>query len=230
MAFSEWAKFADVARSLSLGGDLASTLDRAATVAVDVIDGCDHAGISVVHRDGGITTESATDDVVRRGDELQYEVQDGPCVQAIAEEETVTSADLAHEVRWPGWSPVAARRLGIRSMLCLQLYVSDHSIGALNLYSDFVSAFDRHDQVVATELAGHVAVAMVAAREHENLQSALIDRALIGQAQGRIMEKFGVDGSQALDVLHRMSRDREVKLAVVAAGVARNGLDGDRQD
>ena len=57
-------------------------------------DGCDLVGISVVHR-GGIDTPAASDEPLRRVDELQFELKEGPCYDALRTHETVCSRDLA---------------------------------------------------------------------------------------------------------------------------------------
>ena len=42
------------------------------------VPGFDHVGISITHRDGKIETLAATDPMVLRLDELQYELGEGP--------------------------------------------------------------------------------------------------------------------------------------------------------
>lgn len=79
------------------------------------------AAISIVHRGRAITVEAASSDIARRADEMQYELREGPCLQAIFEEETVQSNDLRREDRWPGWSRQVTAELGVRSMLSLPL-------------------------------------------------------------------------------------------------------------
>jgi AmiR/NasT family two-component response regulator len=53
-------------------------------------------------------------------------------------------------------------------------------------------------------------------RQRENLLTALDARTLIGQAQGILMERFGIDADRAFGVLRRYSQARNVKLRVVA--------------
>ena len=65
-------------------------------------------------------------------------------------------------------------------------------------------------------LARHAAVAMDTARDTEHLWKAIDARNLVGQAQGMLMERFGVDAEQAFAVLRRYSQDNNVKLHVVA--------------
>ena len=75
-------------------------------LATELIPNCDHAGISMVHRNRTIDTPAATDELVRRGDELQYALDEGPCLDAIWHYDTVISANLAEEERWTTGRPV----------------------------------------------------------------------------------------------------------------------------
>jgi hypothetical protein len=84
----------------------------------------------------------ATDELVNRGDELQYALGEGPCLDAIWHYDTVISANLAEEDRWTRWAPRVAAELNIRSMLALRLFTSTELVGGLNLYSKDIDAFD----------------------------------------------------------------------------------------
>jgi transcriptional regulator with GAF, ATPase, and Fis domain len=119
--------------------DTQHTLERAVAIATEIIPSCDFAGVSVVHRNRPIDTPAMTDEVVERVDRLQYEVQQGPCLDAIWDHETVHSPDLSREERWPAWAPKVAK-MDISSMLCLQLYTSEDTLGALNLLSSSAEA------------------------------------------------------------------------------------------
>ena len=210
-----------VARQLSSQGDVALTMDKALAVAVEMIDGCDAAAVSLIARRRGIETLVATDEVATRGDVLQSELAEGPCLDAAWRSETVSAPDLATDARWPTWGPRVAEELGIHSMLCFQLFVTEDSLGALNLYSQRPHAFTQHDHVDGLALAAQVAVALVAAREIDQLNAAVVSRTVIGQAQGIVMERFGVNAEQAFAVLRRLSSHSNQKLHQVAADIVR---------
>jgi AmiR/NasT family two-component response regulator len=44
---------------------------------------------------------------------------------------------------------------------------------------------------------------------------------VIGQAEGILMERFGIDAEQAFNVLRRVSQDRNVKLSLIAEELVR---------
>jgi len=228
MSEGTWEQFADVARAMSSESGVTQTLLRAVAGAVEIIEGCDYAGISVVHKLREIDTPAATDDLVRRGDQLQYECNEGPCLQSIHKQETVQSDDLITEDRWPKWSSRAVEELGVRSMLCLQLFVTHDTLGALNLYSKTPNAFTAEDRHTGLALAAHVAVALSAARNDEDLETAISNRTVIGQAEGMLMERYKLTPAQAFAVLARVSQQGNRKLRHVAIDLVRNGIKPER--
>jgi GAF domain-containing protein len=214
-------RFADIARSLGAQTSELGTLERALSVAVEIVEGCQHAGISLVVGGRRIETPAATSNVALRGDQLQYELGEGPCLDSIAYHETVLSPDLLKETRWPTWAPQVARELGVRSMLCFQLFTSARSLGALNLYSESVDAFHSESQAVGLTLAAHIAVALAASREIDTRDVAMLNRTVIGQAEGILMERYDLSSDKAFSVLKRVSQDTQTKLVLVAAELVR---------
>ena len=209
-------QFAAVARELRKQATEGATLDQSVAIAVDVIDGCDYAGVSVADYKRNVRTAAATDTIVMRGDALQYELDEGPCLDSLREHETVLSPDLRVERRWPRWAQLVSEELGIRSMLSLQLFTSEHSYGALNLYSRSIDAFDDQDRSTGLALAAHIAVALAASREIDERDLAIVRRTIIGQAQGILMERHGLTSAQAFSVLRQVSSHSNRKLFKVA--------------
>lgn len=215
-------QFARVARELRTeGDDVANTLEKAVALATDLILNANEAGVSLVQRKGRIDTRAATSDVVRRGDALQYELAEGPCLDAIWEQDTMISGDLASDERWPSWGPLVAVELGVHSMLALQLFTAEDTLGALNLYSYKPDAFSHDDELQGVALAAHVAVALAASQEIGQLRSALTHRVTIGRAEGILMERFGLDEDQSFAVLRRVSSHSNRKLFEVADELVR---------
>jgi ANTAR domain/GAF domain len=214
-------RFASIVRSLQAEKGIRHTLQRSVDLAVEMVPGCDDACVSLVHRSGRIDTPVATSDAARRSDELQYELQEGPCLDAIWHHETVRSDDLSTEARWPTWGPVAAGELGFRSMLCFQLFTGSDSLGALNLYARGPRAFDATGTDVGWALAAHVAVALAGEQELAHMQHAVANRTVIGQAQGVLMERFGLDAAQAFDILRTVATSNDISLDRVATQLVR---------
>jgi GAF domain-containing protein len=223
MAKDLWDNFSDLARDMSDSRSLQDTLQTAVEGAVVLVEHADSACISMAHRDKRIETPAATDHMCRRGDELQYELDEGPCLQSIRQQETVLSHDLTTEDRWPRWSRRVNEEFGVHSMLCVQLFVTHDTLGALNLYSRQRHAFDDSDQAVALALAAHVAVALMAAKEFETLESAIASRTVIGQAEGMLMHRYALSPHEAFAVLARESQASHRKLRDIAADIVSNG-------
>ena len=75
-------------------------------------------------------------------DRGQVKDDDGPCLSALRSGELVVVADYSADLRWPSSSQRAAKA-GIRSSLSLPLLTRDQVVlGALNVYSDSVDAFN----------------------------------------------------------------------------------------
>lgn len=184
-------------------------------LAVELLEGCDHAGITLM-RGGKFSTGPATDDLVAQGDRLQDELREGPCHDAMRQGRTVYTADLASDRRWPTWGPKVHAELGVGSLLSMLLYTHERSYGALNLYSNHTRGFTQDDLSTADTLATHLAVALADGEEIENRGVAMVNRTVIGQAEGILMERLGVKDDQAFAYLRRISQDTNRKLLDVA--------------
>jgi AmiR/NasT family two-component response regulator len=69
---------------------------------------------------------------------------------------------------------------------------------------------------MAHVFAQHASVALATAKREEGLRVAIDTRHLIGQAQGILMERFGLTADKAFSVLRRYSQDHNVKLRDLA--------------
>lgn len=217
------ATLAGMARDLLAQPTVQLTLDRIVVHAVDLVDGCEAAGIMVV-RDGRVTTVAATHDLARESDRIQGELGEGPCLNTLLDGEQVFRIpDMAAAGdRWPRYAP-AARELGIGSALGYLLFTEEETLGALNLYSTRANAFGARTEHVGWLLASHAAVAFASARTDAQLREAIGTRQDIGEAIGVVMERYKLTESQAFDVLREESQNRNVKLRDIARTVTDTG-------
>lgn len=95
---------------------------------------CDHAGVTEVVADGEYRTTGSTDALVEEIDGIQYELREGPCIEAAYRDGVLHSADAGSNPRWPVWGPAAGRRR-IGGVISVHLYRDDDGLGALNLYN-----------------------------------------------------------------------------------------------
>jgi transcriptional regulator with GAF, ATPase, and Fis domain len=211
---------AEAAREINAPRDLQHTLDTIVQTATSSIPGIDHVGIAISHRDGKVETMAATDPFVWDLDEMQYELGEGPCLDAIWKEPVLRVEHARHEQRWPRYIPKAVER-GLRAQLGLRLYVDEATLGGLNMYSTESDTIDPEAQEIAELFASHAALALGRARREEQLNSALYTRKIIGQAIGMVMERYQLDEDRAFQYLTRVSQASNIKLREVAAELVR---------
>lgn len=217
-------RLSEVVRTLRSQTDSSDTLDRIVETAAQWIGGGDcHVAVSLARRGGIVETAAATDDLPRRGDQLQYELHEGPCLDAAWKEDQVYADCLSTDARWPSWAPQVSRELGVNSMLCMQLFTNESTLGALNMYSTKPCAFDAPARAEALAFAAHAAVAFAAAREIEGLNIAMDHRTTIGKAMGILMERFGLSDERAFDVLRRVSSHENRRIYDVAQEITSTG-------
>ncbi len=205
-----------VARRVQSRTSLEEALELLVAAVQETVPGADHVSISMTRRNGRIQTVVASDDLVRQLDDIQYELMEGPCVDAIAQRQRRISHDLNHEDRWPAFAPRAVE-LGVRSQMGFDLFDDEDSIGGLNLYAERPGAFSEASVQVAL-LFGAQASQLLGRRMRETqLTEALKTRQLIGQATGIVMERYQLDQERAFEFLTRVSQQGNIKLAKVAA-------------
>jgi GAF domain-containing protein len=212
------AYFALVSRDLLARSDDQLTFDRIARRAVEVVPACDFVGITLRRRRGRPESVAVTDPAARSCDDWQYELGEGPCLSALAEDETYLIEDVASDPRWPRWGPRAAEA-GAGSILSIRLADDESALGALNLYSRKPHGWDSDSVDLALVFASHAATAVSNTRLVSGLQTALQSRHLIGVAQGILMAQYDMGLETSFEVLRRYSSHTNVKLRDVAQRV-----------
>ena len=182
---------------------------------------CDQASITVLGPDRTLETVAASDDRITKADRLQYDLDQGPCLDAVYTDGVFRVEDMAADSRWPQWTPHAAG-LGIGALLAVHLY-TDTALGALNLYSEKPREYDELDVEAAKVVAAHASVVLAHTRTQQNLWRAIDTRNLIGQAQGILMERYGLTADKAFAILSRYSQARHTRLSVIAEELATTG-------
>lgn len=196
------------------------TLQQVVDQAVVTVPGCDMCSV-FVRRHGTVELTAHTDPLAAHLDELQFDLDQGPCHNVLTEHEIVAVRDTEHEERWPRWG-AAALRTGVRSSLSVRLTASTPTFACLSMYSREEDGFGEDAIDRAAVYARLASVALVQAREISGLRSALQNRLVIGAAQGVLMERYGLSLNRAFEVLRRHSNDSNTKLRDVAQAV----LDG----
>ncbi|MEK6437854.1 ANTAR domain-containing protein [Pseudonocardia sp. T1-2H] len=219
-------QFVVLSEALLSADTVAEVLERVVRATTEIVPGADLVSVTMRDPDDGFRTPVETDPLATRLDELQYEMDEGPCVAATRKEGLglVFKRDLAAAPDFPRYGPAAAE-LGVRSVLAVGLFPQGDAprMGALNLYSMSAGGLDDADRDVALVLAAHASTALAATEacsaadlEAAQLRTALQSRDVIGQAKGILMERRGISAAEAFDVLRAASQSLNVKLATIA--------------
>ncbi len=212
---------AEFAAELADSPSLEDVLQRALELAVEIVPGCEQAGISL-QRGRQVQTPASVGPLAAACDRLQEQLGDGPCVTALREADVVRIDDVATDDRWPAFAEGAAQ-LGLRSMFACRLATTRDVLGALNLYSTEVKAFSPDSEALALAYSTHVGLALSALDKEHNLRRALQSREVIGQAMGILMERHRITASQAFDLMVHVSQSSNVKLRSIAEELTQTG-------
>jgi GAF domain-containing protein len=137
---TEYSDATDVAASiielqallLGTGGLDGFLTEVAGMAARTVADGLS-CGITL-QPDGRPFTVASTDALAGQVDEVQYGLDEGPCLHALRTGEQVLIDDLAADPRWARYG-VRAGAHGVRSSFSAPLPAGDQVVDALNLYA-----------------------------------------------------------------------------------------------
>lgn len=201
--------------------ELEALLTRVATYAVQAIPGADGAGLTLLEH-GRSNTIVATATFVSEIDDIQYSLNQGPCVSAAAEAVTIRSGSLGGDQRWPQFGGRVAR-LGVHSVVSLPLITPDGVVGAMNVYAHNKHAFDDRAAELGEIFAVPAAIAVQNAqlladtqRLVTRMQTALHDRSIVDRAIGIMISRSGGTADQAMERLRALSQNEHHKLSVVA--------------
>ena len=211
----------ELQRPVRSESDLLDLLEITTHLAVRLIDGADWAGVTAQFGARPFTA-SCTHDRVQAVDNVQYALDDGPCLRAMRQYAVVSMNAAAVRQVWPELAG-AAQSHEVGSFLAAPMLADGESIGALNLYSADASAFNGIDQDFIALLVGcasrglteyatvHSAETLVA-----QLHEAIHNRAPIEQAKGILMAVHQLGPDEAFAVLREQSMQRNVKLRDLA--------------
>ena len=208
--------------------DVDSFLTQLAELAAGVVDPPVSCGINA-HFDGRPVTVTSSDHRASKLDETQFEVGDGPCLQAMRTGESVYVSDVETEQRWAPYI-TAAKDQGLRSSLSLPLNTHGKTVGAMNFFAfHTAAAFDTEQQQRCAIFAAQAAGALQLATRHINdaelldqVDQALASRSVIDQAMGILIAQRRCTANAAFAELRRRSTQVNKKLRDVAADIVQN--------
>lgn len=191
-------------------------------VALRAVPGAEAASVTMYQR-GNYSTPASTHDWAHDADHIQYDVDEGPCVEALEQETAFRTGNIGLDERWPVFGPRAAAEQDVGSMLAFRLVLAfEDCEAALNLYSRRLSAFDDAASGVGMLVATHGATAVNGVIDKEKargLTRALETNRDVGTAMGILMSRHLVTRQQAFDLLAVASQRTNTKLHRIALQV-----------
>ena len=173
-----------------------------------------------------------TNEVSALIEDLQYELGEGPCVDAFHQDRVVAEPDLAAPAtpRWLGFT-ASAVDAGVRAVFGFPLRVGTVRLGALNLYRDRRGALsdDQHaDALVMAEVAARWVLEVQAHASPGVLADELEVGAdfhfVVQNAAGMVSGQLGVSVAEALIRLRAYAFGHDRPLGDVAREVVAHTL------
>ncbi len=217
---------------LLAGRVVEAVLPLLTATALHVVPAAVGSGITLPGADGAHVTAAGTDPLVERADALQYELDEGPCLDAWRQRRYIVADDLTADERWPRWAPRAAE-LGLRSVASAGLVAGEAAVGAIKLYSTDPAAFDESDRSALVLFAAQAAILVNSARTSEraghlseDVQAALRERDTVTRATGLVMGREKVPEDRAFSYLMGRAQSEGTSLHDAAARLLRSAAGG----
>jgi hypothetical protein len=195
-------------------------LRRLCTAAARTVPACG-VGVSVMNEDGMRGVAAASDPASEAIEELQFELGEGPCIDAFASRRVVLEPDLARgaPTRWLAYTPAALAH-GIGAVFAFPLQIGAARLGVMDVYRTCPGTLSDESLAQALTFAEVALETLLDAQAKAAIGQAAagLDRALdshyvIYQAQGMTMVDLGVPLADALARLraHAYTHDRPLR-------------------
>jgi PAS domain S-box-containing protein len=171
---AQLALLSDIGGKIAAVSDLDGVLDRAAHLAQEGF-GYHHVGLFTVDREHGelVMRAKAGDFADLYPSEHRLKLGQGMVGWVGESGESLLANDVAAEERYVNLYPDVVTT---RSELTVPIRVGDEIMGALDVQSPQINAFDDNDVMVIETLASQIAAAIESARLYEELHRELIER------------------------------------------------------
>ena len=208
-----------------------SVYDALCRSAVQLVDGCDHASL-MQRRKGKVSTVASSDSTALRVDELERALGQGPCLDAMDEDEPDhhLCTDLSTGCHWPQLAATILEETSVRGMAGFRIRQDGQKVAALNVFSDTAGALNTASLDQAMMLAAFASITIAALErgdEASTLRRGLESNREIGKAVGLLMAMHKITDEAAFEMLAKVSQEMNVKVAEVAAQVIAHHTAGD---
>jgi diguanylate cyclase (GGDEF)-like protein len=158
---------ADFARTLATDFPIQAILDHLVVTIVDMLP-ISAAGVTLISPGSSPQFIAASDGDALLFEQLQTDLNEGPCVVAYRTGESVAVADLRGDRQFPTFSERAVR-VGLLAVFAFPLRQESGQLGALDLYSTSSGALDEAAMAAAQTLADVAAAYLVNAQARAEL-------------------------------------------------------------
>jgi len=188
--------------------DQRSVAERICTACVEGLD-ADSAGISVLTGTASRETLWASDEVAELLADMQFTLNEGPCMEAAATGSPVLVADLRHSsatAHWPMFAAAVAEQSDVGALFALPLQWGTVNLGVLDLYRITPGGLDRPQRRDALAAMDTAALMMLSQRtepedtngaDHGWLGRELGGRAEVHQTTGMVLAQLKVSATDA---------------------------------
>lgn len=189
-------------------------------------------GMTLMNTAGHQAVIGTSGALASRLEEIQFDLGEGPNLDASRTNRTVGSDNLRHDLsdgvllRWPTFTP-AALAAGISAVTAVPLSVDGVRLGSLSMYRSSPGPLDEHQQATADAYGGAAVLVLLHLQEripsidlsldsldglHPDLGAPVAYRAEIHQATGFLSVKASVSITEALLLLraHAFAADRSL--------------------
>ena len=187
----------------------------------------DGAAVSTLGTLLGSETHSATDALAARIDELQFDLGEGPCWDAMATARPVLEPVIAErKEHWPAFVH-AVESDGVTSIFAFPLRFGPLQIGAIDMFSMNGATLDSTAERRATALAQIVGrrllVRALADSSHEDSERPTpFSRRIVHQATGMVMSQVEISAEDAELLIQGHAYARGVSVMEIAREVVEN--------
>lgn len=203
--------------------NLADLLTQVLELTSRAVSSSAAVSVTVVDDTGEHATAAASSDDARVVDDAQYELDEGPCVEALRTGREHRLDDLTELDRWPRFRD-RALAMGFGSVLAVPLRAGAETIGCLNVFAAEPGGLTEDDRILARRIAAPAASTLANGRAYrrvsrlaEQLQEALDGRAVVERATGVLIAHTGCSAEEAGARLRRAAHDQQRTVAEVAA-------------
>jgi hypothetical protein len=207
------------ARLLS-ADDTVQALDRLAAFVAGAMPDVLRSSVVLIGENTPLTV-AASGPAAQALDDLQYEIGQGPGLDAARTRAVVTAEDLTADARWPELTDCAQAE-GVRSVAAIPLDLQRAAVGSLSLYVGRPDGIGPDLLLTAMAIVSQAEVLLGELRRRElHSEGASVDR-----AAGVIIAQRGCGVQEAYDVLqdtaHRLGIHRQTVAERLVAAAARN--------